>query len=594
MTKQWALGAVVHSGGVHFRVWAPFADGVRVMGDFNDWDRAGVVMEKADDGTWAVNAESAAPGQEYKFIVQRGDQLMERNDPRALQLSNSGENSIIVDPGFDWGDDFFQLPSPDKLLLYEMHVGTFNRHDAENEGTFGTAIEKLDYLSQLGVNAIEVMPVNAVWDEKWWGYTPVHLYAIEAAYGGRHEFLRFVKAAHERGIGVIADVIYNHLSVVNNNLWKFDGWSENDKGGVYFYNDWRSENPWGDSRLDYGRPEVRDYILDNARMLMDDCHLDGLRVDATMAIRKIIRDEFNEQQPDNPDGWHLLQGVSGVVKESKKHSLSIAEDLQGNEWLTKQASDGGAGFNAQWDVSFAACVREVLDPIADESRDLEKIRYILNGQYNSDPWQRIIFTESHDTDAKGNKHTRFDEEISPGNATNYFARKRTTLATGLLLTAPGVPMLFQGQEFMETGAFDHWRALTWKNVDEFMGVVMLYKHLIKLRRNAYGNSAGLLGAHINVFMVDTNRKLLAFHRWDKGGAGDDTVIVANFSNNKYEESEINFAQPGLWRPRFNSDWNGYSDDFSDVMCPDVQADGEHNIGKVTIGPYSLIILSQDS
>jgi 1,4-alpha-glucan branching enzyme len=76
MTKQWALGAVVHSGGVHFRVWAPFADGVRVMGDFNDWDRAGVVMEKADDGTWAVNAESAAPGQEYKFIVQRGDQLM--------------------------------------------------------------------------------------------------------------------------------------------------------------------------------------------------------------------------------------------------------------------------------------------------------------------------------------------------------------------------------------------------------------------------------------------------------------------------------------------------------------------------------------
>lgn len=583
----------MHAGGVHFRVWAPFAESVHITGDFNNWDYKAHALERAEDGTWSLNIEDAKVGEEYQYVIDyKGKQLL-RNDPRARQLTASGDKTIIVDPAFDWGDDNFTLPSVQKLLIYELHVGTFNRPDPEVPGTFTEAIERLDYLASLGVNAVEVMPINSVWEDKWWGYTPINLYAIDAAYGGRHAFMHFVREAHKRGIGVIADVVYNHLSTdQTQNLWQFDGWNEDGKGGIYFYNDWRSQTPWGDTRLDYGRQEVRDFITDHARQLLDECNVDGLRLDAVLAIRKVVTTEFTEKAPDIPEGWQVLQDVTKLVAD-KPHGISIAEDLQGNEWITKPASDGGAGFNAQWDVSFAACVREVLDPIADESRDMEKIRYILNGQYNNDPFQRVIFTESHDTDAAGNGHARLDEEIAPGDATNIYARKRSTLAAGLLLTAPGVPMLFQGQECMETGAFNHWQPLNWENVDRFEGVVTLYRHLIKLRQNTYGNSAGLLGPHIHVFACDTDAKWLAYHRWDKGGAGDDVVVVANISNNKHDAIELTFPQPGVWRPRFNSDWKGYSEDFNGVDCPEVTV-GENNKGLVTIGPYSLIIFSQDA
>jgi 1,4-alpha-glucan branching enzyme len=595
MTKKWALGATVHSGGVHFGVWAPFAESVSVTGDFNNWDYNATPMQKGDGGVWQVDVDIAQDGQEYQYVVHYQGKQFLRNDPRALQLTASGDKTVIVAQSFDWGSDNFTLQPHQKLLIYEMHVGTFNRPDPDVPGTFIDAIDKLDYLAQLGVTAVEVMPVNSVWEDKWWGYTPINLYAVDAAYGGRHAFLKFVKAAHDRGIGVIADVVYNHLSTdQTQNLWQFDGWNQNGKGGIYFYNDWRSQTPWGDTRLDYGRQEVRDYIADNASLLMNDCHLDGLRLDAVLAIRKAVTTEFKENGTDDiPEGWQLLQNVTKVIDEARPHTISIAEDLQGNEWITKPQKDNGAGFNAQWDVSFAACVREVMDPVADESRDMEKVKYILNGQYNNDPFQRIIFTESHDTDAAGNGHARLDEEIAPGDATNVFARKRSTLGAGLLLTAPGIPMLFQGQELMETGAFNHWKPIDWENMHRFESIVTLYRHLIKLRQNAYDNTAGLLGAHINTFIVDNGSKLVAYHRWDKGGAGDDVVVVANFSNDKRENVEITFPQPGLWRPRFNSDWKGYGADFSDVLCPDTQTKGDANKGSISIGPYSLIIFSQD-
>lgn len=592
MTKQWALGAVVHAGGVHFRVWAPFAESVHVTGDFNNWDYASLPLDKAEDGTWSGNVPDAKDGEEYQYVIKyKGKQLL-RNDPRARQLTSSGDKTVIVGATFDWGSDNFVLPATQELLIYEMHVGTFNRPDPEVPGTFTTAIEKLDYLAQLGVNAVEVMPINSVWEDKWWGYTPINLYAIDAAYGGRHAFMNFVKAAHERGIGVIADVVYNHLSTDDaQNLWQFDGWNENDKGGIYFYNDWRSQTPWGETRLDYGRPEVQAFIVEHAKQLLDECNVDGLRLDAILAIRKAVTTEFTEKAQDIPEGWHILQDITKTVAD-KPHTISIGEDLQGNEWITKPAKDGGAGFNAQWDASFAACVREVLDPATDEARDLEKIRYILNGQYNNDPWQRIIFTESHDTDAAGNGHARLDEEIAPGDATNIYARKRSTLAAGLLLTAPGVPMLFQGQEFMETGAFNHWQPLDWENTKRFEGIVTLYQHLIKLRHNAYGNSAGLLGGHINVFAVDGKAKWVAYHRWHEGGPGDDVVVVVNLSNDKRDNIDLTFPQTGTWRPRFNSDWKGYGQDFSGVDCPEITV-GDNKKGTVTVGPYSVIIFSQD-
>ena len=154
-------------------------------------------------------------------------------------------------------------------------------------GTFDSAIEKFPYLKELGINAIEVMPIMEFSGDFSWGYNPSHPFAVESIYGGPDAFKRFVKAAHEHGIAVIVDVVYNHFGPADLDLWRFDGWSENDKGGIYFYNDRRSQTPWGETRPDYGRGEVRQYLRDNALMWLEEYHVDGLRWDMIIYIKSI-------------------------------------------------------------------------------------------------------------------------------------------------------------------------------------------------------------------------------------------------------------------------------------------------------------------
>jgi hypothetical protein len=164
------------------------------------------------------------------------------------------------------GGDDFKMPPHNELVIYELHIGTFRRTSPDKPGTFDDAIGGLDHLKRLGVNAVEVMPIAEFAGDLSWGYNPALPFAIGQAYGGADGFKRFVKAAHERGIAVILDVVYNHFGPSDLHLWQFDGWSENGLGGIYFYNDDRANTPWGQTRPDYGRPEVRQYIRDNAVM----------------------------------------------------------------------------------------------------------------------------------------------------------------------------------------------------------------------------------------------------------------------------------------------------------------------------------------
>src|SRR5882757_6897525 len=236
------VGTILKSTGVSFRVWAPFASAVAVTGSFNDWQRA--PMESESDGYWHVMVKKAKAGQEYKFIVSHGQSESYKNDPRSLQVTTSAGNSVIVDTSFDWESDDFQAPNFNEQVIYELHVGTFNRADPSTPGTFANATEKLDYLAELGINMVEVMPISSMSMDRGWGYATDYIYAVESLYGGRHEFLEFVKAAHKKGIGVILDVVYNHFGPDNNlDLWQFDGWNQDGKGGIYFYNDWRAQTP---------------------------------------------------------------------------------------------------------------------------------------------------------------------------------------------------------------------------------------------------------------------------------------------------------------------------------------------------------------
>lgn len=588
MTEDKVLGVTLDEHGAQFGVWAPFAASVSVTGDFTNWSPDGAALTKADDGIWSGHVDGVQAGQQYKYVIRNGDNVYNRNDPRALQLTAAQDATVIVEPEFDWQDDNYQLPPKNEQVIYELHIGTFNRPDAATPGTFATATEKLDYLRDLGINVIEVMPVCGTNMERWWGYEPTYLYSVEAAYGGRRAFMEFVHEAHKRGIGIVVDVVYNHLSPeATIDLWQFDGWSENGKGGIYFYNDWRMDTPWG-PRPDYGRPEVRAYIVDNARMWIDTCHVDGLRLDAVFAIRN-AKGWDNDPGSDIPEGWQLVQDINQAVHTIKPHAITIAEDTATNEYVTRPIDSSGAGFDAQWETTFPNILRHTIDPVSDTDRALKPIEEELRKYYNGDAFQRVVYSESHDADANG--QARLNEEIAPGDPDGIFARRRSMLGAAVALTAPGIPMLFQGQEFMERGWFTHWNQLDWSRVEKFAGTVQFYRDLITLRRNRRKETAGLKGQGYETMHCDEGSKVLAYHRWDQHGLNDDVVVILNFSNDTHENYEVRFPNHGAWKVRLNSDWQGYSSDFTNVHTDDIIV--EDQTGHITIAPYSVIILSQE-
>jgi 1,4-alpha-glucan branching enzyme len=239
------------------------------------------------------------------------------------------------------------------------------------------------------------------------------------------------KAAHAQGIAVILDVVYNHFGPGDLDLWRFDGWSDGDhNGGVYFYDSARAHTDWGDTRPDYGRPEVRQYIRDNALFWLHKYRLDGLRLDSVSNIRSAAG-------RDLPDGWSLLQWIHDDLRASQPWKITVAEDLQNNEWITKDIGGGGAGFGSQWDAAFVHPIRSAIIAADDAARDLGAVRDALYHRYNGDAVRRVIYTESHDEVANG--RSRVPEEIWPGNAGSWFSRKRSTLGAALVFTAPGIP-----------------------------------------------------------------------------------------------------------------------------------------------------------
>jgi 1,4-alpha-glucan branching enzyme len=580
------VGAVIRKDGVSFRVWAPFAKGVGVTGVFNNWSPT--PMQPENDGYWSVEIEGALPGQEYKFLLDTDKGQIYRNDPRALRVNTNEGNSVIVDPHFEWGDDGFVMKPHNEQVLYEIHVGTFNRPDPAGCGTFDDIAAKLDYLADLGVTALQLMPLGSMENDHGWGYTPDYIYAIESLYGSPHELRQLVNAAHQRGLAVLVDVVYNHIGPNENDLWQFDGWSQDNKGGIYFYNDWRAQTPWGETRLDYGRPEVRQYVLDNVKMWLRDFHLDGLRLDSTGFLRNVYG-RNDDPSTDIPDAWLLLQDINDRARKMNPAALMLAEDFGSNEYITKPHDQGGAGFGAQWEVGLPYALRQALDSPDDAYRNLGQLCGMLEHRYNGDAFQRVVYSDSHDSAANG--AARLSEEISPGDPDSLYAQRRSLLAAALVLTMPGIPMLFQGQEFLEGGSFNDWQALEWDRAEKLAGIVTAHRHLIALRKNQHHNTRGLTGQSFTILHLNEENKILAYHRWDQGGEGDDVVVVFNFANRTQKDYIINFPRAGTWTTRFNSDWKGYSPEFKDTEISAVTV--EDGTGAITIAPYSILIFSQD-
>ena len=582
------MGALVSPDGIGFRVWAPHVEAVSAVGTFNDWDAAATPLAEEGDGYWYGFEPEAKVGDEYRYELVNGEQRLSKVDPYAAQVTNSVGNGVIYDhAAFDWEDDGFTCPPHNELVIYELHAGTF----ATTEGEVGDLAEvaaRLDHLVRLGVNAVQIMPVAEFAGDYSWGYNPAHIFAVESAYGGPDALKSLVKQAHRLGIAVIQDVVYNHFGPSDLNLWQFDGWNSDGKGGIYFYNDWRSATPWGDTRPDYGRGEVRQFIHDNALGWLANFHADGLRYDMTPYMRSVDATTTNI-----PEGWSLCRWINTDIRQRYPDKILIAEDLHSDPSVSSTGPEGGA-FHAQWDAQFVHPVREALTVADDAWRSTAEVATAIDYQYGGDVFARVIYTESHDEVANGK--ARVPQEIDPGDPTGWYARKRSTLGAGLVLTAPGIPMIFQGQEFLEGGWFRDDVPLDWDLDEEFHGIVRLYRDLIRLRRNTDGTTAGLTGQGLSIFHNNDDANLLAFQRWRDHGPGDDVVVVANLSAVARLGYRIGFPAEGTWRLVFNSDAEVYCDDFGTDPAGDIEAepddyDGLQASGEITIGPYSVLVYS---
>lgn len=587
------MGAIPHESGVAFRVWAPHASKVAVYGSFNDWDKAAHPLNSEGNGYWYGDVPDAKIGDEYRYVLDTHWGELSRIDPYAREVTNSIGNGVVHDPHFDWEGDQFHCPPWNELVIYELHVGTFHDPDPENNlpAGFHDVINQFDHLKSLGVNALQLMPVAEFAGDHSWGYNPAHIFAVETAYGGPKAFKEFVREAHRNGFAVILDVVYNHFGPSDLDLWRFDGWSENDGGGIYFYQDDRRHTPWGATRPDYGRGEVRQFIRDNALMWIEDYRVDGLRMDMTVYIHK-----HGSGAGPIPEGWSLLQWINREIAEKFPGTITIAEDLQQDSYVTKEEHEGGAGFSAQWSSSFVHPIREAVIVANDEWRSMGAVASAIQFRYNIDSFERVIYSESHDEVANGK--ARVPQEIDGGDSRGFYAQKRSTLAAAMVFTAAGIPMLFQGQEFLEGEWFRDTVPVDWHKSNDFRGLVRLYRDLVHLRLNRGGKTRGLCGQHVHVTHCNDSANMIAFRRWDVGGPCDDVVVVANFSSERRENYRIGFPAEGAWKLRLNSDWQGYSTIFTGTAEGDVHANPDHydNLpasAEVSIGPYSVLIFSQD-
>lgn len=581
------MGAILEEGQTTFRVWAPNANAVAVVGDFNGWKADQLILENEGNGYWSGITSKANEGDQYKYLIQNGERSFYKNDPYAFEVTNSDGNSIIRTLNFDWENDEFQLPSWNQLVIYELHVGTFYRPDPGKVGTFDDVISKLPYLQKLGINCIELLPVAEFAGGISWGYNPAHPFAVEQDYGGPDGLFRLIKAAHQHGIGVIMDVVYNHFGPSDVDLWQFDGWSENDKGGIYFYNDHRSDTPWGNTRPDYGRPEVRQYLRDNALMWIEKYHCDGLRMDATSYIRY----EGGGLGLDSEilEGMILMRDINNELHQKYPNVIAIAEDLKSQSIVTNPIDKGGIGYGTQWDMNFVHPVREVLTNVNDQDRDLQRIIDALCYRYENDAYSRVIYTESHDEVANGK--ARVPEEIQPGDAESVFAKKRAILGIVLCLTAPGIPMLFQGQEFLEDEYFKDTEGLDWQKYERLKGIERMVTDLINFRKGAVPGLEALSGQHVEILHTDHENKVLAYKRYDE--EHQSVLIILNFSSQDLQNYELQLQEDN-WQLRFNSTWKGYDDSLSDLEVAAMEIEQLENKleGKLDIPAYGALIFSR--
>jgi maltooligosyltrehalose trehalohydrolase len=446
--RRLPIGAELCPSGTHFRVWAPRHREVSVVVE----GRAPVALAAEDRGYFAGTVEAAKAGEHYRFAL--GDEGLFPDPASRSQPDGPHGPSQIVDPTFAWTDRGHEGPIADDQVIYELHVGTYTV-----EGTYRAAMRELDALAALGITTIELMPVAEFAGRFGWGYDGVDLFAPTRLYGPPDDLRAFVDAAHARGLSVILDVVYNHLGPDGNYLKNF--------AEEYFTD--RHPNEWGDP-LDFDGPRsapVREFFVSNARMWIEEYHLDGLRLDATQSLH------------DHSARHVLIEITEGVrAAAAGRRTFVVGENEPQQARLVRPVEASGYGLDAIWNDDFHHSARVATtgrdeayytDYLGTPQELLSAIKYgfLFQGQrylwqkkrrgtpaFDLEPFRFVLCLQNHDQIANSARGDRLHALTSPG---------RLRAITALLLLSPGTPMLFMGQEFAASAPFlyfaDHGGAL---------------------------------------------------------------------------------------------------------------------------------------
>ncbi len=526
---------------IPFELLAPYNENVVLLGSWDGWKKR-TKMTRGDDGIWRAEVALADGDYEYRFELKSNSyfalgQTVSVSDPKAVEYTlDTHENSIIrvkdgkpVTVSYEWKHNDVPLPDNRDLIIYEAHVRDFRggQGDEDGRGTFQGMIERLDYLVDLGINAIELMPVNEFPGDYSWGYSQSSIYAIENSYGTPDELCALVDECHARGIRVINDAVYNHMDK-DAPLTQIDY-------AYWFY----TENP-DDAELQFGpkfnyehfdanlqRFPARDHVMGSILYWVNNYHIDGIRFDATRAIKH----------------YDLLDWMHDQVHEyiNFKPFFTIAEHVPQDPTIV-----GPSGpMDAAWHENFSKQLMCTILGIPKDGRepfDTSALINVLDGRREGfiDVYHTVKYIDNHDQDRimwqLGTYANTFDDA----------AFRRIKMGAAILMTAPGIPMLWMGQEFgfPAERTLDS-RPIAWGLLENQrnQGLLEHYKHLIRVRKS----NPALTSSNFDVVADMPDRSIIAYKRWND--EGNIVLTVANLKDEYAGEFEVgnDGLEDGTWR-----------------------------------------------
>ena len=553
--------------GVLFKVFAPYARSVSIVGSFNGWDDRLHPMASADDGIWRLFVPGVQPGDQYKYAIRdyHGNQLPLKTDPFARHIEQwPGLASVVQGvESYSWKDQKWMSKRKDRgdeeqpFSIYEVHAGSWKRKENNDFLTFRElADELIPYVTDMGFTHIELLPVSEhpLFDS--WGYQPVGLYAPSSRYGSPDDFRYFVDKCHQKGIGVILDWVPAHFPSDDHGLARFDGSS------LYEHPDprrgWHPD--WQTCIYDFGKPWVQDFLISNALYWLDEFHIDGLRVDAVASMLYLdYSRDHGEWEANIHGGNENLEAVAFLKKFNEKvHAafpdvMTIAEESTSWPGVSKAVADGGLGFDYKWNMGWMNDTLEYmkLDPV---------YRQHHHGQMTFSTvyaWsEHFVLPLSHDevVHGKGTILTRM-----PGDDWQRFANLRAYLA--FMYAHPGKKLLFMGAELGTHKEWNQNTALDWNLLENPEGFNAGIQRLVKTLNRLHGSESAMFSGDLKTEGFawttgdDSSQSVLVFRRYDN--EGQSVQVICNLTPVVRENYRIGVPEAGRYSEVLNTDDVGF-------------------------------------